>query len=364
MKSRKQRGIFLSVFAAVFLTCSCPCSYGAMGELIGNRLENDRQILSAAGQCRREGKREGEFHITGRNYVPEGTVLKSFYGDFVEYSSTLEETEKQGEDIYYKVRFSVTWKEDENELIDRPKEEGEEKQHWKLGDTVLRKLGEEAYIFRCIDQNYGLGNTSEKRAALFLCDVVIPADVGSFYAYEKQEDGSYDYRYYPGPIANFGDYNDYKYSNVRQWLKSQEREDIKSVWVDTGVTRSCMGQTRQGSFSQLQRTDLQTFYMGSQHMTDQFFILSVDEALNYKEYLWRFGVMPQSGVEENPKSQCSAFSRGYWLRTPMGNGIEEDLKSVYLVDLENGSIRPQSVDSEGTGGSIGIRPAFVLPQKG
>ena len=136
------------------------------------------------------------------------------------------------------------------------------------------------------------------------------------------------------------------------------------AWVDTGVTRSCMGQTRQGSFSQLQRTDLQTFSMGSQHMTDQFFILSVDEALNYKEYLWRFGVMPQSGAEENPKSQCGAFSRGYWLRTPMGNGNGEDLKSVYLVDLENGTIRPQSVEAETMGGSIGIRPAFVLPQKG
>lgn len=349
-------------------------SYGAMGEEVSNRLENDRQILSAAGQCLREGLQEGEFYITGKNYVPEGTVLKSFYGDGLEYSNTLEKVAGQGKDTYHTVRFSVKWRGQEKGNTAEPKQEGEEKQYWRLGDTVTRKLGGTAYTFRCIDQNYQDGSTSGNVAALFLCDSVIPADTGSFYGYEKQETGGYAYVFHPGPVVDFGDSSEYKYSKIRQWLKSQEDGITGAVWVDIGVSRSCMGQTGQGCYSQLQEKDLRSCYIGSQQMTDRLFILSVEEALNYKDYLWRFGVTPQTG-EENPESQYGSFGKGYWLRTPMGDGQGEDTKAAYIVDLVSGNIRPQPVRLEGGGAGqqadersqtspIGIRPAFALPQRG
>jgi len=377
MKTKKYAALaFLSAGLAFH---SCSVSYGAMGEEIVNRLENDRQILSAAGQCLREGKQEGEFYITGRNYMPEGTILKNFYGDLLEYSSTLEQSSKEGADICHKVRFAVKWQEEEKETATKPKQEGEEKQHWNLGDTIARELGGITYTFRCIDQNYQNGSASETIAALFLCDSVIPADMGSFYEYEKQEDGSYQYVFHPGPIINFGASGEYKYSKIRQWLKSQEGQTASAVWADIGISRNYMGQTEEGSYSQLQEKALRSHYIGNQQMTDQLFILSVEEALKYKEYLWRFGVMPQDGAKENPESQYSPFKKGYWLRTPMGNGSGEDTKKVYIVDLINGNIHPQSIQLEESSNkhgfyeqeeewantsSIGIRPAFALMQKG
>ena len=51
-----------------------PCNVCAYEHVVENRLENDREILSAAGQCLRDGDTAAVFYVTGRNYVPEGTV--------------------------------------------------------------------------------------------------------------------------------------------------------------------------------------------------------------------------------------------------------------------------------------------------
>ena len=51
-----------------------PCNTCAYEHVVENRLENDREILSAAGQCLRDGDTAAVFYVTGRNYVPEGTV--------------------------------------------------------------------------------------------------------------------------------------------------------------------------------------------------------------------------------------------------------------------------------------------------
>lgn len=361
----------------------CFLSYGAMGETVSNRLENDRQILSEAGQCLREGRQEGVFYVTGRNYVPEGTVLESFYGDSLEYSNTLEEMEIKGGDTRYKMRFAVKWKDKKEEEQDFSKEEGDEKEYWKLGDTVVREIDGQRYCFRCIDQNYKTRSTSSQTAALFLCDSVIPADWGSSYEYSKQEDGSYRYSFQPGPIVNFGDSNDYKYSDIRRWLKSQEDTIRGAMWVDIGVEKSYTGQTQTGSYSQLREADLRGYHIGDQQMTDSLFLLSVDEALRYKEYLWRFGSVSENGMKENPESQIGPFCKGYWLRSPAGNAYAEADKMVYLVDLIDGTIRPEiskprkefkNYDMENpeneqeeewmVTSSIGIRPAFALPQQG
>ena len=88
-------------------------------------------------------------------------------------------------------------------------------------------------------------------------------------------------------------------------------------------------------------------------------------------------------AEENPESQTGPFCKGYWLRSPSGNGTKEDNGMVYIVDLVNGNIHPEKrKPDEATGdnyggnqtdeqteewkvtSSVGIRPVFVLPQQG
>ena len=103
--------------------------------------------------------------------------------------------------------------------------------------------------------------------------------------------------------------------------------------------------------------------IGNQKLPGKLFVLSIDEALKYRQWLWRF----YGSEEENPESVCGAFSKGYWLRNPVGN----DTKLVYAVDLMDGRIGPVSVRPENvTGdeelcvtGNVGVRPAFVMPLK-
>jgi len=359
--------------------------------LIENRLENDRQILSAASQCLREGEAAGEFWVTGRNYSPEGSILKVFYGDSLEYSSTVEVVWEEDGTRCERVRFAVRWtdwKENENGStedgsMDTSQTGQQSKMYWRLGDTLTREIDGEMYTFHCIDQNYQNRSGAGQTAALFLCDSVIPADTGAYYAYEKQEDGSYDYVYHPGPICDFGDTESYKFSRVRQWLDEVSKgSDL--VWVDIGVTNSYTGQTEEAAFEQLTAADLRPKSLGYQKLTGQLFVLSVEEALKYRQYLWRFG----AGLNEaeNPETQIGSFSKGYWLRSPYGGtSLEaEGIPAVYMVDLVRGVIRPQQVTvrensgesdiAEGQryesredmawGMSIGVRPAFALPQQG
>ena len=59
-----------------------PCNTCAYEHVVENRLENDREILSAAGQCLRDGDTAAVFYVTGRNYVPEGTRSEKFLWGF------------------------------------------------------------------------------------------------------------------------------------------------------------------------------------------------------------------------------------------------------------------------------------------
>ena len=99
-----------------------PCNTCAYEHVVENRLENDREILSAAGQCLRDGDTAAVFYVTGRNYVPEGTVLKNFYGDSLEYSVSLERTEWFQGEWLQTMRFAVKWKDFEGSC----KQEGSE----------------------------------------------------------------------------------------------------------------------------------------------------------------------------------------------------------------------------------------------
>lgn len=371
MRNPVVRGLIGLGVAAVAAVGGLICAYGAgvsdVGGVstyqAGTRLENDRQVLSAANQCLRSGEKEGEFWVTGRNYTPEGSILKNFYGDSVAYSSTLEADWQQDGTRWQKVRFSVEWKDFS--------EEGEEDEHfqedwgaryWQLGNVVVRELAGQSYTFRCIDQNYLNAGEAGQTAALFLCDSVIPADMGAEYVYEEQENGHYDYVYNPGPIADFGDTGSYKHSRIRQWLDSVADENWGLAQVDLGVGSSYTGQTEEGAFEQLEEGALHPQTLGYQSLTGKLFVLSVEEAVRYRQYLWRFGVLPNE--DENPETQTGAFSKGYWLRTPYGKD-SQGIPSVYVVDLVHGVIRPQQVSAgDSQTMSIGVRPAFALPQQG
>lgn len=242
------------------------------------------------------------------------------------------------------------------------------RQHWNVGDTIERKVGGENYRFRCIDEDYSDEMGYHRQAALFLCDTVIPADFGSKYEFETPEGGEHGYVFYPGPIVNFGDSNDYKYSKIRSWLKEAEPGIGHAEPIYTGVFRAYSGSTQDAAYSSFDG-GLKGSYIGSQKMTDSLFVLSVDEAFRYRKWLWRF----DGAAEENPDTQYGPYSKGYWLRNPAGDRENHDTDMVYIVDLVNGRIRPAPIApaiAEGetdaelqVTGTTGVRPAFVLPQK-
>ena len=91
-------------------------------------------------------------------------------------------------------------------------------------------------------------------------------------------------------------------------------------------------------------------------MYSSLFVLSVEEALQYKDYLWKF----EDSLENNPETQYSTYCRGYWLRTLETN--TDDM--IYSVNLLDGKIEPVSVKAfeDNDYSVIGIRPAFAIPQ--
>ena len=239
--------------------------------------------------------------------------------------------------------------------------------HWSVGDTVVREIDGKSYSFRCIDQNYADHMDYHRSGALFLCDEVIPANTGSRYVFETPEDQHHDYVFYPGPIVSFGGSADYKYSAVRRWLQQSEDAFADAETINTGVKRAYSGSTGAELWEFFPGDELAAQYLGYQKMEDRLFLLSVDEAYRYRDWLWRFG----ASKKRNPESQISEFCKGYWLRTPCQTA---EGNQVYMVDLVQGNIRPEAVQREtgSTGdvrdeevrvtGTTGVRPAFVLPQ--
>lgn len=328
--------------------------------LITCQSENNLRIQFMASHI--SHKQPQTFYMIGKNFIPNGLGIALWYGNEAEYSSIVEDTLEADGDIYVFIRMSVTLDGGiGEELPVQP-----EKRHWNLGDTVERKLNGVRYRFQCVDQNYSDRMENHKPSALFLCMSVIPADLGSEYRYEELLDGTFDYVFYPGPLVNFGQGHDYKDSAVRKWLKSCEHGVIGAADTSIGVDLAYTGSTEVRTYKQLDAGGLKGEYIGYQEMTDKLFILSVDEALKYREYLWRF----EGAQEENPESQYGAYSKGYWLRNPCGDSTGSDTGLVYAVDLVNGNIRPQPVKQVGSSrrnepditGTTGVRPAFALPQ--
>lgn len=220
----------------------------------------------------------------------------------------------------------------------KPADEAPEAVHYSIGDVQVRAIGDKLYLFRCIDDDYedALGNS--QKLALFLCDSVIRSDIRG-----------------TSKKLNFGDNSNYKYSKVREWLLENAKDDfLHDTYI--GITNSYMGATRTGAYEQFSDSSLLGQSRLFQQLEDRVFILSVDEAIKYKDYLWKFN----GSEENNPESQVSAYSKGYYLRTPQDSGITDFRygEGIYTVSLVDGNIRPVEV----TGTSIGIRPVMAIPQ--
>lgn len=151
-----------------------------------------------------------------------------------------------------------------------------EKVIWKEGDVQLREVGGEILSFTCIDGDYHDWQNEHRKAALFLCDRVIRADVDTAPGKKMK-------------IFSFGKDNNYKTSQVRAWLqKNSQNSSFCLEPIHTGIQTAYMGSTAAGAFSQTSGRELARHDIGFQLMNDQLFFLSLEEALAYREYLWRF----------------------------------------------------------------------------
>lgn len=373
--------------------------------MVTSQSENAARIYSVINQI--GGGNNCIFYLIGKNYIPNGTAITERFG--AEYSIDREDTIMIVGNSYTVTRISITlainpevcshiWelvKVSEAACLKKgtqtyacancgsemtadlpalghPDNNGDgicdrcgdsaageaAGTHWNIGDIQAQELDGQIYFFECIDQNYEDEDRNHNQRALFLCTNIIPANTGSEYKYEKQPDGRFDYTFYPGPIVNFGSDNDYKYSRIRAWLKSLAADNKHLSETNIGVSYAYTGSTSEAAYEQFAGSELKACYIGNQKMVDKLFVLSVDEAVKYKEYLWK--------VEET-----GAYAKGYWLRNPMGTGSSYDSDYVYIVDVVNGNIRPQAVSTSGRGadeeinvtGTTGVRPAYTMPQE-
>ena len=208
--------------------------------------------------------------------------------------------------------------------------------HYNIGDVQARRIKGKIYLFRCIDEDYG-------KKALFLCDSTIRSDIDSSAATVKK--------------LTFGSNNNYKYSYIRTWLNDNADDLFGAEATLIGTNVAYQGATGDGSYEQFNENELIALEKPFQLLEDEIFILSVEEAIQYREYLWRFG----GSEENNQETQYSAYSRGYYLRTPQykgENGFEYG-PGIYVVDF-SGSIHPVSVSSTD---NIGIRPVIAIRQQ-
>lgn len=308
-------------------------------------------VVSGPEQCRRllmevvSGAETGirqEYLITGKDYEPETLVIAQMFPDAINISNTIVNKYSEGGHRYVTCRIGF---ERNPEQMNQEKGDsgGEEvsdgipiRRHWKVGDLRSWDIGDKTYIFRCIDDDYG-SNSDYQACALFLCETVIRSDIDST---DSQRE-----------ILTFGGTNNYKTSEVRKWLQNNVTDHGDYlVSVNTGLASAYLGATVPGSYNKFSTAGLLRHELYRQVVEDELFLLSLEEAIEYRDVLW------------DTDGGSTPYSHGYWLRTPSydvgENGSFCYGNWAYIVDLEKGCIRPAEVDD----GSIGIRPAFCLPQ--
>ena len=376
------------------------------GWLDRRRMSGETEYMVSGDQeCRRllmelvsagAGKEREEFFITGEDYEPETLVIAQMFPAAVNISNTkIEEYEENGRRyVTCRIGFerqpdqeacthrwetrileagTCLWggKEeltcrlcglrkvrspaalghldaDRDRLCDRCRDplngdEPIETGRWAVGDVQTRRLGKDTYQFRCVDDDYSSAGTDHQKYALFLCETVIRSDMDSTDSQKK--------------IITFGKNNNYKDSEIRKWLWDRCTGEAglqmgagALMPVNVGVCTAFLGQTSPGTEGEAAETELVKYTLLPQMMSDRMFLLSVEEALKYREELW------DTVSEESP------YSRGYWLRTPVyqegENGGFIYGTEAYAVDLRDGTIGPAEVSD----GSFGLRPAYCLPQ--
>ena len=376
------------------------------GLLDKERMSGETEYMVSGDQeCRRllmelvsagAGKEREEFFITGEDYEPETLVIAQMFPAAVNISNTkIEEYEENGRRyVTCRIGFerqpdqeacthrwetrileagTCLWggKEeltcrlcglrkvrspaalghldaDRDRLCDRCRDplngdEPIETGRWAVGDIQTRRLGKDTYQFRCVDDDYSSAGTDHQKYALFLCETVIRSDMDSTDSQKK--------------IITFGKNNNYKDSEIRKWLRDRCTGEAglqmgagALMPVNVGVCTAFLGQTSPGTEGEAAETELVKYTLLPQMMSDRMFLLSVEEALKYREELW------DTVSEESP------YSRGYWLRTPVyqegENGGFIYGTEAYAVDLRDGTIGPAEVSD----GSFGLRPAYCLPQ--
>lgn len=306
------------------------------GEYLVTGPEECRRLLMELVSSSEAGKRE-EYLVTGENFEPETLIIAQMFPDVYRISNTkLREYREKGR-RYVVCRIGFEKIPDGQSPPDLAvREEDTAGRVWKQGDVCERTVGDRKYRFVCIDDDYR-DSYSYQKYALFLCDTVIRSDIDS--TDSKRE------------ILAFGGTNNYKNSDVRAWLKKNAGKTSDNLpEIDTGVNTAFLGASVPGTEDALSETGFYSYELPFQTVKDRLFLLSLEEAFHYRNVLWEI-----EGGE-------SPYNRGYWLRTP---AFSADLAGnfqygrwEYAVDLEAGCIRPAEI----TDGSIGICPAFCLPQ--
>lgn len=296
--------------------------------------EECRRLLMELVSSSELGTRK-EYIVTGEDYEPETLIIAQMFPETVNISNTkMREYDEDGHH-YITCRIGFERSREADEKKDSEIVEGDtENRRWSVGDIRTQRIGKKVYRFQCVDDDYGADSQYEGYA-LFLCETVIPSDIDSTDSERK--------------IVTFGETNNYKNSSVRKWLKENTDTTDMGI-VNTGVNFAFVGATVPGTFHEFTESGFLRHPLPVQQTADQIFLLSLEEALRYQDLLW------EAEGKENP------FSRGYWLRTPAFETNEDGKFQYgtmeYVVDLERGCIRTAKAED----GSIGIRPAFCLPQ--
>ena len=298
--------------------------------------EECRRLLTEIVSGTIGGNRQ-EFFITGKDYLPESLIIAQMFPEVINISNTIINDYVEHGHRYVTCRIGFERKQDEVYEEEEQIQSGLPiHRYWNIGDLCSWKIGEETYLFRCIDDDYK-NKSDDQICALFLCETVIRSDIDS--TESKRE------------ILTFGRTNNYKTSEIRKWLqeKAADQEEYL-VSIDTGVNSAYLGATVPGTYSEFSTTGLLRHDLNQQLIEDEIFLLSLEEAIQYSEVIWEID------------GGSTPYSHGYWLRTPsysVNEGGEFCYGNwAYVVDLEQGCIRPAAVDD----GSIGVRPAFCLPQ--
>lgn len=317
-------------------------SYAEPQTVFSDRESCRRFLMESVSAADRKGRQE--IFVTGKENAIDTLAIAQTFQDVVNISKVELGQRKTTDGIMMDCRIGFEWRgrapDEKKEPVpetDHERRQENERGSWRTGDVIVRKIAGKNYRFCCIDDDYEDERGTYGKRALFLSQSVIRSDV--IRNGQTQE------------LLFFGKNNNYKRSDIRRWLELESETAVPDAEsVSTGAVTAFMGKTGDYDFSQTRMDGLQSVKLPFQDCQDRLFLLSLEEAYRYREFLW------------DMEGMGTMYSRGFWLRTPAyqtdenGNFISGNME--YIADLEHGCFRQADVsDTE-----IGICPAFCLPQ--